>query len=105
MENILEHAAVLADGNEITEKDLPDFMLRNRIMIEAPQHTTPVENVNEHIQSLSPNMLISLHEHEREYIKMVLHRLHYNYSDTARKLGVSRSTLWRKIKEYGLSPE
>jgi transcriptional regulator of acetoin/glycerol metabolism len=34
------------------------------------------------------------------YIRQALEAMQYNYSDTAKKLGISRSTLWRKIKEY-----
>jgi len=102
LENILEHACVLAEGNEITEKDLPEFMFRNRLLIEGPQQIFSSVNTTGHS---ADDTLISLQKHERVYIDKVLHRLHYNYSESARTLGVSRSTLWRKIKEYNLAPE
>lgn len=98
LENILEHAAVLAEGIEIVEKDLPEFMFRNRILLEGPHpHAIGSDETSETITSLK--------KHERDYIQMVLNRLHYNYSESARKLGVSRSTLWRKIKEFNVKTE
>ncbi|MFP4416943.1 MAG: sigma 54-interacting transcriptional regulator [Fibrobacterota bacterium] len=90
LENIIEHAMVLAEGNEITEKDLPEFMYRNRLLLTAP---TPAKSVEE---------IITLEEAEKRHIEMALALLDHNYTETAKKLGVSRSTLWRKIKTYGL---
>lgn len=44
----------------------------------------------------------TLDELEREIIKAVFHDSDMNQSETARRLGVSRTTMWRKIKELGL---
>jgi two-component system nitrogen regulation response regulator GlnG/two-component system response regulator HydG len=96
LENILEHAMVLADTNEITEKDLPEFMTPMRLLLTAPQ-----------TQALcapqSVNDIVTLAEYEKQYIKKALVVCKNNYSEAAKKLGVSRSTLWRKIKEYSLA--
>ncbi len=91
LENIVEHAVVLAEGNEITEKELPEFMYRGRPLLSAPQ---PFQAPSEQIMTLA--------EMEKRHIAMALEALDYNYTETAKKLGVSRSTLWRKIKGYGL---
>ncbi len=88
LENIIEHATVLADPPEIKEKDLPDFLFRNRLLLAAPE--SPSE----------PSEILPLKEVEKEHIRRALSLLEYNYTETAKKLGVSRSTLWRKIKEY-----
>jgi DNA-binding NtrC family response regulator len=45
---------------------------------------------------------LTLAEMERQLIQATLLRLKGNQSVAARKLGISRSTLWRKMKEYGL---
>jgi two-component system NtrC family response regulator len=45
-----------------------------------------------------------LKEVEKKYIKFVLEKNHWNKSETARELGISRSTLDRKIKEYDITP-
>jgi DNA-binding NtrC family response regulator len=92
LENIIEHAMVLADDAEITEKDLPEFMLKNRLLLDAPHK--PFSEIG------NPGGIITLSALEREYIKQTLKTMQFNYSETAKKLGISRSTLWRKIKEY-----
>jgi transcriptional regulator of acetoin/glycerol metabolism len=42
-------------------------------------------------------------EAEKELIRWTLQKLDGNQTEVAKKLGISRSTLWRKIKEYGLT--
>ena len=95
LENIIEHAVVMADNNEITEKDLPDFMLRNRLLLEGPPLAP-----EDACKPYRPSGIHTLKELEYTYIKQTLALLDNNYSDAAKKLGISRSTLWRKIKEY-----
>jgi DNA-binding NtrC family response regulator len=92
LENIIEHAVVLTDGDEITEKELPEFMYRGRPLLSAPPAGAEADE------------LLTLEELERRHIAAALEKLNYNYTETAKKLGVSRSTLWRKIKAYGLEP-
>ncbi len=38
---------------------------------------------------------------ERETIKRVLEETHGKKKEAAKKLGISRETLWRKLKEHG----
>jgi transcriptional regulator of acetoin/glycerol metabolism len=42
------------------------------------------------------------HPEEAEQIRSLLNRYVGNRIETAKALGISRSTLWRKIKKYGL---
>lgn len=92
LENILEHAVVLADDSEITEKDLPEFMFRNRLLLSGPS----IEN------DVTSDNVLTLAEMEMKHITQVLILTNYNYTDASKKLGISRSTLWRKIKEYNI---
>jgi DNA-binding NtrC family response regulator len=97
LENIIEHAVVLSETAEITEKDLPEFMFRNRLLLEGPRTSKlaaclPADEAD----------IATLETMERDYIRGALGALQYNYSETARKLGISRSTLWRKVREYKL---
>lgn len=41
-------------------------------------------------------------EQERKMLQKVLYETHFNKSDAAKMLGISRTTLWRKIRELGL---
>jgi transcriptional regulator of acetoin/glycerol metabolism len=45
---------------------------------------------------------LSLAEMERRFILETLERCEGNQVEAARQLGVARSTLWRKLKEYGV---
>jgi transcriptional regulator with PAS, ATPase and Fis domain len=99
LENILEHAMVLAENSEITEKELPDFMFKNRLRLTAPNNSTPIPY---HDDDTSAD-IVPLAVMEKKQIQAALARYDQNYSETAKKLGISRSTLWRKIKEYHLN--
>ena len=45
-----------------------------------------------------------LREQERTLIERALARFHGNRRETAEALKISAVTLWRKMKEYGISP-
>lgn len=102
LENIIEHATVLAEGGEITEHDLPEFMFRNRLLLDAPQETPRSLPVSPTPVSEPVPDILTLEELEKRHIQTALTLMNHNYTEIARKLGVSRSTLWRKIKAYGL---
>jgi two-component system nitrogen regulation response regulator GlnG/two-component system response regulator HydG len=93
LENIIEHAVVLADGGEITERDLPEHMFRNRLLLSGPAAPLAAETEGR-TQTLS--------DMEKNHIRQMLVATNFNYTDASKKLGISRSTLWRKIKEYNL---
>ena len=54
------------------------------------------------IQSLSKRRLSTLESLERDAIVLGLHDAHGNKAETARSLGMSRATVYRKIREYGI---
>jgi DNA-binding NtrC family response regulator len=98
LENIIEHAAVLSDSHEISEKDLPEFMFKNHLLLPGPAAT----GKGDCMEKLTPESVVRLADMERTYIRKALAVCGNNFSGCARKLGISRSTLWRKIREYGL---
>jgi DNA-binding NtrC family response regulator len=49
-----------------------------------------------------PDSLQTLAELEKDYIRKALEICHKNHTEAARRLGISRSTLWRKLKEHGI---
>jgi two-component system nitrogen regulation response regulator GlnG/two-component system response regulator HydG len=93
LENIIEHAIVLAEKDEINEKDLPEFMFRNRLLLQGPSSSSTNTTQDE---------ILTLAQLEKQHIRMVLEITDYNYTEASRKLGISRSTLWRKIKEFNI---
>lgn len=52
--------------------------------------------------TMADNKLVTLTELEKAHIKIALENLRGNFTQTARTLGISLSTLKRKLKVYGL---
>jgi two-component system response regulator AtoC len=84
LENIVERAVALSEGTELSASDLPSDLRELSI------------------SSLEKNQWLSLKEKEREYIRDVLTQTDYNKNLAAEILGLPRTTLWRKMKRFGL---
>jgi len=85
LENIIEHAFVLCHGNMIEIEHLPAEHAQMRVAAPQPSADAPLMTA------------------EAETIKMALERNSGNRAETARDLGVSYATLWRKMKKHGIS--
>jgi DNA-binding NtrC family response regulator len=87
LENAMERAMVLANGVEITAKDLP----------------AAVRSLGEKRIYESDNTLASwIEKLEEEALRQALLECEGNISQTAKKLGIGRATIYRKAKKYGL---
>jgi two-component system response regulator HydG len=84
--NAMERAAILSPPDTVGTDDLPPHIAA-RLDLGAPP---PL-----------PRQL-SLAETEKAYIIQTLERCGWNHSRTADALGIGRTTLWRKLKEYGI---
>ena len=82
LENAMERAVALSHGAEIGVEELPDNPRRHT--------STPASN----------NARPSLKEMEQKYILDTVEHYAGNYDEAARVLGIGRTTLWRKLKEY-----
>jgi two-component system response regulator HydG len=82
LENAIERAVVIEKGRQITQEDMP-FVV--------PQAQPPEAGK------------LSLEEMERQHIARILAAENGNISNTARILGINRTTLYHKIKKYGIS--
>jgi DNA-binding NtrC family response regulator len=80
LENAISHAVILVQGDVIRRRHLPRFL-----------RETPAASVS-----------TSLAQNERHLILRVLQESNWNKHDAARRLQVSRSTLYSKIRRYGL---
>ena len=88
LRNAIEYAFVLCSGNWIDLKHLPPKIAANGIK-------SPVK----HRQSAAS------WEQEREKLIETLRQVSGNQSEAARLLGVSRVTVWKRIKKYGVDLE
>ncbi len=82
LENALERAVALAADNKLDTLDLP-------ATVRDASRTTHVP------------ARLSLKEVERQHILETVDACNGNYDEAARVLGIGRTTLWRKLKEYG----
>ena len=85
MENSIERSVVLAKGEVVTLSDLPT-------------------NLKE-IREERGDMKLSLYENERLYILKTLAECNWNKKLTASVLGINRSSLYSKLKKYGIGAE
>jgi DNA-binding NtrC family response regulator len=84
LEHAIERAVIVATGPSIGVRELPPEVCRKPVL-DAPENG------------------FDLRARERATIERALERCHGNRRDTAEALKISAVTLWRKMKEYGLS--
>jgi two-component system response regulator HydG len=89
LENAVQRAATLGEGAQVQACDLPPWMLQTGRLL--------AEHAGEPV-SLLPDEDITLEELERLHIARTLERHRRSMSRTAKALGISRATLWRKLK-------
>jgi transcriptional regulator with PAS, ATPase and Fis domain len=87
LENIIERGLVLTSDNSIEVRHLPDLLRDGR--------SEPFD--------ASHDNLPTLEESEVHLIKRVLDETGGNKKLASSILGIDRSSLWRKIKKYGLA--
>ncbi len=85
LENIIQRSVALADGDTLKIRDLPAEF----------QETAWI--------NLGGESLFSLEAVEKKHIKKVLEKTAYNKKLASRILEIPRTTLWRKMKKYGLA--
>jgi DNA-binding NtrC family response regulator len=92
LKHAIEHAVVLSRGKEIDLEHLPDDIVGN---VTAPEKN-PADNGRFHPLSTA------LKEFEQEYLLRALERTHGKKSEAAALLGISRKSLWEKLRGYGI---
>jgi two-component system response regulator PilR (NtrC family) len=87
LDNAIEHAMILAEGDWITPADLPRAM-------KADASTIPLAS--------SDDLREALRSYEKAHIESVLVKAEQDKKAAAEMLGVSLSSLYRKIEELGI---
>ncbi|MCA8962873.1 MAG: sigma-54-dependent Fis family transcriptional regulator, partial [Planctomycetes bacterium] len=85
LRNTIESGVVMASGDEITLADLP--------LMPTPRGAR--------VAAWQPR---SLQDVEREHVERVLDAVNWNKSKAAEILGIERSTLYARIRNYDLKP-
>jgi DNA-binding NtrC family response regulator len=118
LENAVFRAVVLADGDELTVAEFPQIAAHvDGFDVRVPpvpalapaeppreREIIRVETRDPHVLPLlsSNGEMRKLDDLEKETIRFALTHYRGQMSEIARRLGIGRSTLYRKMKEYGL---
>ena len=121
LENTVFRAIVLCEGDTLTVADFPQIAaLVDGYQAAPPPPRAPVAVSPETRPAASAGSLIGdgmalgipavtngghirkLEEIEADMIRLALHRYRGQMSEVARKLGIGRSTLYRKMRDLGL---
>ena len=89
LRNVIRSAFAICDGNRIRVEDLPATL----------QRTVPAQASAARTSDLTEN---SLAHAERETLLGAIRANHGNLCHTARHLGISRNSLYRKLKRHGI---
>lgn len=87
LENAIERSMIFAKGEKITILDLPDNIRKNK-----------KASVNNIIQNLD----LALKNFEKKYIQQALEFYNHDKESVAKALGISVSTLYRRLQELGI---
>jgi DNA-binding NtrC family response regulator len=98
LRNIIEHAYVMCQCDTIQEQCLPQHV---RQQTSGSIATAPVNGDGGMARPLQlPSLAF---DEERMLIEQTLKACNGHRSETANRLGINPSTLWRKMKRYGIS--
>lgn len=86
LRNVVENLVVMSSAKEILPKSLPENIAKGA----APQGALPVQ------------VGMTMADIEREAIRATLAHLGGNRAETARRLGIGRKTLYRKMETYDI---
>lgn len=90
LDNVIKSAYAINDNFMIELKDLPSKMVENS------HHISEIEET--HLENLMEN-------YEKHLIINFLKKNHWNCTETANKMGIHRSVLYKKIKKYNIEKE
>jgi DNA-binding NtrC family response regulator len=86
LQNVIERSVILAEGPEIGSEHFPKDLIEPRVSVSSILEDNP-----------------TLDELEKRYILETLRVTGNNKVLTCERLGISTTTLWRKLKEYGVT--
>lgn len=100
LRNTLERAALLADNGIITPRELPPEVLTGKSEpVITTSYNPPSENAAMSFVNVNST---SLRETEKHQIMKALEQTGWHRGKTADILGISPSTLYRRLRDYGL---
>jgi two-component system response regulator HydG len=93
----IERAIILAEGDELGTQDFRQLTLAAQIATGSGE-ATPTQKTPDQASTQGQ----TLHDIEKASIEKVLDRYDGNVANAARELGLTRTSLYRRIKKFGL---
>ncbi len=107
LRNIVEYAANISHDSQITHHSLPKYLLKAEIPPLTNEDTRDTTFATTHpvaaFGEVSPKQERNWKDIEKDMIVEALKKSGGNRSEASKILGWGRTTLWRKLKHYGLS--
>jgi len=91
LENVIERAVLLSKNKHIEPEDLPSSIIQAQDLRQQSYNSMSLKE--------------SLAEPEKNIIRQALEANHWNRQKTAEALQINRTTLFKKMKQYGLYEE
>ena len=112
LENAVYRAIVLADGPYLQPHDFPAISGLKPPMAEGAASESPSPAAQAYIDDMPKEALVrilderghlrTLEEIEKDLIQLAIGIYSGHMSEVARRLGIGRSTLYRKVREQGI---
>jgi DNA-binding NtrC family response regulator len=103
LQNVVERACALTEGERITSRDLPDYVLGGEASVRAPDTVTavamPEPRADLTLKDAKDRWMAVL---EASYLRQVLARHDGNISAAAKAAGIDRKTFHRLINKHSL---
>ncbi len=101
LENAVYRAVVLSNGERLTMHDFENILTA---IGKAPQHAQLQQSSPDNVgyANHSESKFKTIAEHEKDIIQRALDFYNHNISKVSKVLDIGRSTLYRKMKEYGI---
>ena len=99
LENTIERACALSSGPVLHLGDMPTQLQEHRMQFQTTAEPIAEEPVGEDAG------ILTIAEMEKQAILNTLRQLNGDKLTAARLLGIGKTTLYRKLKEYGISDE
>jgi two-component system response regulator HydG len=99
LENAMERACVLTKGALIISEDLPGIVLNGKEKTEGIPASAAVL-----LSGNGATLKNALRDPEKKLILDALEKAGWNKKEAAKILGINRTTLYKKLNEYGIDP-
>jgi DNA-binding NtrC family response regulator len=105
LHNALFRAAILCENDSLAPVDFPHIAVEASHQVAAPKTLGPIANTIAGGITLfeSNGHMRALNEIEADVIRLAIGHYRGRMSEVARRLGIGRSTLYRKLAELGIS--